>query len=479
MRLIQQQDALLPMLRDVLEQHGIVYGTGPDYCSLLAATSVLISPSEQCAIERDLQSYVNLYRTTSQLYLESLTDKSLGWLRASAEYGLLPPLVRIGRRAAQRGLEPLMMRVDYVDVNEDQCRAAEIQWKSGGPGLIIGHQTAFDSVFPPESGQAELGSLVECYLSTLKHVAHSQGNGIVLNEVRTPWLPGEAHLTRRAAHHNLTYRAVDRTLLQDRLSISRSGLTYSASPLTEERVSVLRGRGFTEILSPEQSTLLAQLVDDDKLWIETPLNFLYRQKWMLALPFMAQFRDLFSDDVRAGIIPTALLSIDHLDLSGVLDSLDPVHASRMESVDHLMDLADLPESTRRKLVLKCGAGTGNMQSRGRGVFRITGSSSQARRVLALIAERLSDTSEPWILQPYVGTRHSVSVAVRDGCDSPQQMNARMRLMVFGGRDLNSRWRLHGAVANFASHWKVSGGPGSRAPDGTMTGSCFAAVRAVR
>ena len=152
MRLIEQDPASLPTLLGCLEASRTIHGSHTKYSSLVSPSTLDLELTELDAITADLSHLAQLYRFASELYLESLRDKDLRWVRRAVETGLRPVDVTLTRRLSQSRLEPMMQRVDYADVLPGQRHIAEVQWKSGGPGYFIGHQSAFLAAFPPGPG---------------------------------------------------------------------------------------------------------------------------------------------------------------------------------------------------------------------------------------------------------------------------------------------------------------------------------------
>ena len=135
----------------------------------------------------------------------------------------------------------------------------------------------------------------------------------------------------------------------------------------------------------------------------------------------------------------------------------------------------MPESIRRRLILKCGAGTGELHSGGRGVFRLNGSRSRAQKVIDTVLTRGKTGGEPWVVQPFIDAKLRVPMAMPEQPDRLESELAHYRLMAFGGRQ-QERWQLQGGIANFARHWKVNGARGYRGQSGEMLGSAMVDVR---
>jgi len=92
------------------------------------------------------------------------------------------------------------------------------------------------------------------------------------------------------------------------------------------------------------------------------------QKVALALPFMAEFADRFTDDVRTVLIPSALvLPGQPPELEAVAAAVGGTAAARLRAVECWEDLPRLPRGVRERLVVKCASADPATSSRGRGV----------------------------------------------------------------------------------------------------------------
>lgn len=472
MRLYLHDPLTSSSLREELERRGLVYGNGDRYVSLISPSSAILSRAEAQGLAADLNSLAGLYRAANDIYLEALEGQAPKWVSRFVEQGLSDRQRHVHRLVARAGMEPGMGRADYVEVEGGRRQIAEVQWKSGGPGLMMGHQDAFVAVIPPRPGIERLGDLERSYLDSLEALSPS-GDPVVLNEVRAEWLVGEDHLAAQARKRDWVYRVTDRSQLAQSVVWRDGGLRLGNR--SGERVTVLRGRGFTEQLDDTVVECLAAAALDGSIWIEAPLNFLYRQKWCLALPFMKEFAARFSDHARSILIAGGLVIDGSVDLAPVAASLPAEIVDRVTSIRLLREVVELPESIRRRLILKCGAGTGDLHSGGRGVFRLNGSRSWAQKVVDTVLARGKATGEPWVVQPFVDAKQRVPMAMPEQPERLESEMAHYRLMAFGGRQ-GEGWRLHGGIANFARHWKVNGARGYLGQSGEMLGSAMVDVR---
>jgi len=460
-------------LLHALESQGLVYGDGLSYASLVSPASVVVSSAEVRELGIDLCAVAELYRTVNELYLSSLDGDAPDWIRACVEQGLTPVQREAHELTARARLEPVMGRADYVEVRSGRRQLAEMQWKSGGPGLLIGHQRAYAEAFAHRAGTSPLGDLETTYLDTLFATSPAVP-AVVANEVRSEWLNGEAGLVKRADERGWSYRSMNRATLASSLTWGPHGLRLREDEGSHD-VTVLRGRGFTEVLADELTLRLATAALNETIWIEAPLNFLYRQKWCLALPFARDLANHFADRTREIVIPSALVLGECVDLTCIADQISSAYIDQVASVRTLADLVQLPGGLRRRLVFKCGAGVGDYHSRGRGVFRLAGSRRSAATVVDFVRQRVAE-GEPWILQPFVDDKYTVPLAIPTATKEIEMVVSHSRLMVFGGRQNDQTWQVQGAIGNFAKHWKVSGSPAGTDTQGETRGSAFVDVR---
>jgi hypothetical protein len=260
--------------------------------------------------------------------------------------------------------------------------------------------------------------------------------------------------------------------------LERNGRYFVSEGARLRRVDFLYGREFGEVFRSGVKRL-AGAVLDGKVWVETPLNYAYRQKWGLALPFMDEFRSLFDDRLRQIVIPTALLTVADADLSPIVPHMDNPDRDRLLGVTRPLDLAELPTALRRSLVVKCGAGRGDYYSHGRGVFRIGGSRASARKVLEFVTDRTVLHEEPWLVQPYAAETYRLQLSFPEAVEDLRTVDAHARFMVFGAKFGRGDPVTMGGLGNYGAHWKVSGKTPAVAPDGAITGTAFNDLRVER
>jgi len=473
MRIHSYGQEVIGRLHQSFEEHGLVYGAAKRYASLLAPASVYLTATELLELEADVVALASLYRDTTALYLASRRGNAPPWITDAVEHGLSPAQAQANRLVAEAGFEPMLTRVDYVDVSSDRRQVAEVQWKSGGPGFFYGHEAAYRDVCPIEPSTAIFGDLATRYFDTFIS-ASPEPEIVIVNEARAPWLKAEAHLVEVARTRGVTYLPLDRSALSQQLLFGGKQLAVSLGDLTRT-VTVLRGRGFTDVL--DEAAILRIAVDsiEGRTWVEAPLNFIYRQKWNLSLPFLPAFQHLFDARLRSILIPTTLIVGELIDLTPLAPGFPSEHRDRLVSITSLHELLRLPASLRARFVVKCGAGAGELHNGGHGVFRLGGSKANAATVLNMVRSRVSGCGEPWIIQSYANHRYDVPLALPGDNNPVQLVKAHARIMLFAGR-APTNWKLHGAIANFGKSWKVTGAKAGTGRDGELLGSAFTDVR---
>lgn len=470
MRILRHPDEAAHAMAEAFVAEGLIYGAGDTYPSLLTPSSGLLRREEAADVEGDLALLWGLYRTWHALYLASLAGAEPPWIAALCEQGLSPAEVEAQRVTARAGLEPRLGRVDYVALGARRA-VAEIQWKSGGLGLFFGTHDVCAAVEP--GAAAPLGDPT-AGLRELIARCGAGGEPVAANGVRSVWFRGEHYLRRAYDRRGLRYLVFDRREAARRL-VERRGRFQIAEGPTLIPVDFLYAQELLPALPPETVVRLARAAAAGSLWVETPLSYIYRQKWGLALPFLPAYRDMFGAELRAILGPTALLQEPWLDLSALAEGLPEPEAARLRAARTLDDLAELPTAARRRLVLKCGGGVGAYYSQGRGVLRVTGSRAAARKVTDFVRGRLAQ-GEPWIAQRYVDVTYPVDLCPPWDLGARCRVDAHARLMVFGAGGGDGQPRVIGGLANFGAAWKVSGRAAGVAPDGRLVGTAFTDLR---
>src|SRR5207302_1971232 len=144
-----------------------------------------------------------------------------------------------------------------------------------------------------------------------------------------------------------TYVPILRDDIQKNLVISDNRLCCRVgSKLT--RVSFIHGYDITNRLDHREMNLMIREVAQRRLWVESPLNSIYKQKWGMALPFEPTFSKYFDDSVRSILCPSILLNSDSYDLSIAAKYVPEEQASVLEGIHQIDDLIDLSQRVRRQ-----------------------------------------------------------------------------------------------------------------------------------
>ena len=456
----------LPGLKNALEQRRLVYGIGREYNSLLTPSITLLNHEECEQITEDLPALWQLYAIWNELYLDSIKGKLPEWFRAYCEYGLSKTEITVMQEAARAKLTPRFGRVDYVSLGKKR-QIAEIQWKSGGLGLFFGIQDTYYQQLAIE--QSSLGNLIPNFFQLVSQSA-SIISPVMVNGVRTPWYKSEHDLKRRALECGVEYYPFFRDELPRRI-ISRQKRFWIIDGGRLIPINFMYGQEFGDMLKSSLPLLLSSVLDGN-LWIESPLNPVYRQKWGLSLPFHPIYRQLFPEKLREIIIPTVLLYPTDLDLSPIIPYLSLSNREQLANVRTITQIADLPTSLRRALVLKCGAGTGNYYSHGKGVFRINGSHNSARQTLDFIQDQVQTVGEPWVLQIYVDETNPVPVNLPNEPEKIAIIKAHARQMIFAVCPDGQAPHIIGGLGNYGAHWKIGGSAPGRDAQGHILGTAF-------
>jgi hypothetical protein len=435
-----------------VKKYNIQYGSNENYESPFSPSFVVLSQSDQREFELDLEVLALLYSTATSLYLDSITNSQHQLIKGCVESSLSDQQILATQITASGKLEPAMTRVDYISFDNGFHKIAEVQWKSGGPGFLIGHDLIFREIYDLETSTHPFGNLVEQYLFLLRNLILSTNSkaGCVINELRNEWLQSEQFLINKASDLGFDYIPVSRKSIAESLLVNENNkFTYKDNG---KSIAVLRGRGFSDIISGSNVICLAKKSVQGEIWTEIPLNYILRQKWPMALPFIPQYKHLFSDRLRNILAPTIIIRNQSIDFSPIIDFFAKEYRERLISINNISQLVNLPESLRRMLIIKNGSGIGDMQNRGKGVFRLTGSRAYVKKNLDPIIHSMLFNNETWIIQPFISKKYSVPhiqnhILHRDDCHA--------RFMLFGERK-NHFWSTQGALVNFSNKWKVTG-----------------------
>lgn len=466
--LLPRPDADLDFLRSVLNRSGLGFGSGA-YTSPISCDFATVSASRLSTISRDLGAIRDVYRLASRLFLQD----EFAWIGSAVTHGHSGGEIAATERTIRGDIEARLSRIDYVGLPDDTSQIAEVQWKSGGPGGLIGHERAFAEAFGHSRRSGEQ-DLIAAYLSGI--YGDSPSGTVAVNEVRSPWLPGEQIITDAASAQGYVYTAIDRSDARRRLDFSgRVEVVHAAGRRREVRI--LRLRGLTAVLSHAELMHLLDEVEEGRLWLECPPNVIYRQKWPLALAFMPEFAASLGA-AREALIPTALMCRDRFDLSVLVDAfgslLTSESAAALTAATRVSDLIKLPTSVRSRIVLKCAAGAGARSSGGAGVFRLSGSSGQCMPIAREIQGWI-DAGEPWIAQPYIKRTQIANLAPPQFGAQSKPLTCHARTMAFAGDMSGETPVLHGLLVNLSPSWKVAGAAARQGPDGHLSGTAFVGV----
>lgn len=467
--IVRHADQVAGDLADALTASGLIYGSGDAYASLITPSSCVVDHAATMALTDDLASLWRFYRAWNDLYRASLAGEAPHWIARLCEYGLCSEEIQAQRTTLAAGLTPRFCRVDYVAIGPQHV-VAEVQWKSGGLGLFAGIHDVHAAVVPASVGNP--GNLADSFCEMIRQ--SSGDDPIAVNPVRSVWYRGEHYLRRACDGRGMRYIVFDRREGARRI-IERNGRFMVADKGRLLPVDFLYAQELLPVIAPGMIVRLARAAVDGRLWIETPLNYVYRQKWGMALPFMPDYAHLFDNRLRALFGAVALLHEGKVDLSALADGVPEAIGQQLRTVRTIDDLAGLSTAARRLLVLKCGSGSGAYYSQGRGVLRLNGSRSAAQKTLAFVKARLAQ-GEPWIIQRYVDATYRVDVCLPWSTHMLHPIDAHARFMVYATFDAHGTPHLLGGLGNFSSEWKVSGKSARLDERGRISGAAFNEMR---
>jgi hypothetical protein len=451
----------------------LVYGDSTSYSSLISPTSTILTRCEFDDLAKDLSSMWHFYKELNTLYLASLSGELPPWIAKLTEQGLSHAELAVHRMTANAGLEPRMCRIDYVTLGDDR-KVAEVQWKSGGPGLFFGIYDVCQDFLPFDMGETGIANIVTSFGNVICS-QNLDGDPVAANGVRSVWRRSEKYLERAFHARGVHYRAVDRACLGRVLNVSSAGVSLAGSEGTR-KLQFLSSEDFSRGIPDDLVIELGLASVNERVWIETPLNYIYSQKWGLAFPFMEKYLDRFDGHLRDIIIPTALLTSGTFDLRGLVPYLDHPLREMLLGPIAMEKFVDLPASLRKAIVFKCGAGVGPYYSNSRGVFRVSGSRSSAYKLLTFIVNRMVNLGEPWIAQVYIDRKYPVPMCLPWLTDPVVNVAAHARFMVFGSRVLCGEPAVICGLANYGRNWKVTGRSTTINSSDEFDGSAFTDIR---
>lgn len=470
--IVRHPDCVADELASALTASGLIYGSGDTYASLITPSSCVVDPAATTALVDDLALLWQFYRAWNDLYRASLAGEAPRWIARLCEYGLSPEEIQAQRTTLTAGLTPRFCRVDYIAIGPQRA-VAEVQWKSGGLGLFSGIHDVHAATVPATAGMP--GNLAGSFREMIRQC--SGDDPVAVNPVRSVWYRGEHYLRRACDGQGMRYIVFDRREGAQRI-IERNGRFMVADKGRLLPVNFLYAQELLPVIAPAMIVRLARAAVDGRLWIETPLNYVYRQKWGMALPFMPDYAHLFDDRLRALFGAVALMHGETIDLTALATGVPEAIGQQLRAVRTIDDLADLSTAARRLLVLKCGSGSGAYYSQGRGVLRLNGSRSVAQKTLAFVKERLAQ-GEPWIVQRYVDATYPVDVCLPWATHTLQPIDAHARFMIYATFDAHGTPHLIGGLGNFSSEWKVSGKSARLDERGRIAGAAFNEMRFLR
>lgn len=454
-------------LKDRLLSEGLTYGATDSYTSLISPSSTVISTAEQKEVQIDLDLLWDLYRKSNWLYVASMDNEAPSWIARMAESGLNPIEKNMQRLVARKGLEPKMCRVDYISFGEGR-KIAEVQWKSGGPGLFFGMQEAYKDVVPFTGDETAFGDPINGFFKMMS----AKGDAAV-NDIRGNWTNGEVYLRAKYLRMGLNYNLVNRLEFAKEVKGDGGRFKVGGEPVNFFYFYWSPNNDLAHEAELYRKLAYASL--DGLIWVENPMNYAYRAKWQFALPFMDEFKGLFSDRLRQILSPTVIIR-NEIDLEPIIpymDKEDDIKA-KLSKVKEIDDILKLGEASRKALIVKCAGSKGEYYNRGKGVFRLTGGKGVLKETVDMIKAQMSK-EEPWIVQEFVCKKYDVPIFA-DGKVETTPMHA--RFMVFGQK-MDAECQVLGGLANFAHHWKVSGKKPGIDANGNMVGSTFTDIRVKR
>lgn len=471
MRLQEWPDAAGKII-ETFNERGISYDA-PQYSGLVMPASVVLTNDVAQQIRDDISEIWTWIHQWISVYRDLLhgADKSNSVLVAT-EWGLSADALEFQRLSTELGEEPSVGRIDSVTL-ETRQKIAEVQWKGGGEGFIAAIDHTYRHLFPLREGQWPLGELAHNWRHVFRRKA---GRDVihVLNTGRSIWRKGEQFLADELEPFGikLLFLSPDGIpsalrIQDEKVCVEIDGELYPVDFIYLDRLS--------EAVSPETLTKLCRLALDGKVKIEPPPSYIFNQKIGLALPFMPDYRNLFSDQIREILIPSVLVTDDKPNCNPLINSISHPKRDLLGDLQSWDDILRLPRSLRECLIFKCASADQEYNHGGHGVWQIGGSTEVAKRNLERILNRVKTLKEPWIVQPYIHETRDVPVAHPDTPDVTQRINAHARFGIYCGYQNQTSFLL-GGIANFGSYWKVAGKKASYDEHGHLTGSAFTDIR---
>jgi hypothetical protein len=448
-----------------LTSSGATYGSG-DYTGLVSPTTIVIDRPARDGIGAASRAVWRWMEACQRIYGELLATEPRHPVVRAFEWGLPAGAAQLQRDPAVRALRPSAGRIDAVTVHP-VVQVAEVQWKGGGEGFLAGVERAQRQVGPSVPGAVPFAPSLDGWVRYFR----SRKVEFVTSVGRDAWQNSNRLLEEALAAAGIGMRLIAPGLLERELRLGPAGVEVRHGRLWR-RLDYLWGDRLHDSLSPDTVTRLHHHSLDGRLIVDPPLSYLYTQKVALALPFMAEFADRFTDDVRTVLIPSALvLPGQPPELEAVAAAVGGTAAARLRAVERWEDLPRLPRSVRERLVVKCASADPATSSRGRGVIQLGGSGAMAASSWQPCWQRVSQDDEPWLIQPYVSQKFLAPLAHPSAPGDIQVRPVHTRIAIFCG-DLTGDAQPLGAIGNVSPYWKVAGKDAGWDQNGRVTGSAF-------
>lgn len=467
--LLYFNDKLSDELLNLFVDKELIYGDGQNYGAFISPSVTIFNQGLVDRINADLEEIWKLYEILNELYIKSIDGDAPSWIHLSVECGLTNDEIKIQRLIAKEKLQPKFCRLDYIEL-EPQRKIAEVQWKSGGLGLFSGIQNIYSRVVSLPNAYRE--KKIVNGIHRLISASIPSSSNVTINCVRLPWMSSENYL-RDILLPSSEYFPISLKNLY--LNVGKyDGKYYLTQNGKKYEIGFGYGLGYWTRFADNLYEFATDILDG-KLWIESPLNSLYRQKWGLAMPFMPSYKNLFSERLREIIPPSVLLHGNNVNFDPILEYSPKFTV--LESVTRVSQLADLPLSIRKSMILKCGGGI-ELNSRGKGVFRLGSTRKKDKEVLAFVQNRIARLNEPWIVQEYIKSKTDIFLSMPNLPLKFKELSTHTRFMLFGINEGRGQVEFVGGLGNYGIHWKVAGRhPKSSDETGKLvTGSSFNDIR---
>ena len=459
---------IMPEYLKALNQSGCIY-EGNSYSGLLSPSSVIISRSQAEKIRRDIEEIFQWART-SQIIYEDLY-KSRSSLVTSFEFGLNKMDIYFQRLSAQNQYIPTIGRIDAITLKQN---VAEIQWKGGGEGFMTAIDLACKTMHPLSVNETSLADFITNWMMAFSN-GTKKNNIYVLNTGRGNWQKGEKLLTDKLKEKGVFLFFSQTSDIEGKIIISNDNVYFRTENGMKKLDFIYLDR-LSEVLSPEKLYQIFKCVAEGNVHIDPPLSYLWNQKITMALPFLEEFKDRFSMQIRDILIPTALIiNGQELDLAPFIDKMNQNNAEILLKIKTLDQLLELPRNLREDLVVKCASANKYYCYGGHGVYRLWGSTKgQAQKIIDFIKERVAK-GEPWIIQPYINQTWEIPFVHPDNLQEIYRLKAHARFGIYCSQN-EQKSKLIGGIATFSPFWKVAGKTAGRDGKGQLIGSAFTDIR---